>query len=80
METMRSYYLDTSGGFQENPEAVAYEGRSPHFGRLRVIFSGAGAGGGSETRERGGAARSRESRAKRCLSKLLRSFGLRCKL
>ena len=78
METMRSYYLYTSGGFQEIPEAVAYEGRSPHFGRLRAIFSGAG--GGSETRERGGAARSRESRAKRCLSKLLRSFGLRCKL
>ncbi|RLN38699.1 hypothetical protein C2845_PM01G22670 [Panicum miliaceum] len=62
----------------ENPEAVAYEGRSPHFGRLRAIFSGAG--GGSETRGRGGATRSRESRAKRCLSKLLRSFGLRCKL
>ncbi|PAN44412.1 hypothetical protein PAHAL_9G040900 [Panicum hallii] len=58
----------------ENPEAVAYEGRSPHFGRLRAIFSGAG--GSSETRGRGGATRSRESRAKRCLSKLLRSFGL----
>ncbi|CAL4927963.1 unnamed protein product [Urochloa decumbens] len=54
----------------ENPEAVAYEGRSPHFGRLRAIFSGAG----------GGAKQCRESRAKRCLGKLLRTFGLRCKL
>ncbi|CAN6286440.1 unnamed protein product [Urochloa humidicola] len=61
----------------ENPEAVAYEGRSQHFGRLRAIFSGAG--GVAETR--GGAAKQcRESRAKRCLGKLLRSFGLRCKL
>ncbi|OEL33056.1 hypothetical protein BAE44_0005923 [Dichanthelium oligosanthes] len=60
----------------ENPEAVAYEGRSPHFGRLRAIFSGAA--GGSETRGR--AKQCRESRAKRCLGKLLRSFGLRCKL
>ncbi|ONM10609.1 Ubiquitin-60S ribosomal protein L40 [Zea mays] len=59
----------------ENPDAVAYEGRSTHFGRLRAIFSGSGA----ETRGRGGPIR-RESRAKRCLSKLLRSFGLRCKL
>jgi len=81
MERYVPHILVLLGGFRiENPEAVAYEGRSPHFGRLRVIFSGAGAGGGSETRERGGAARSRESRAKRCLSKLLRSFGLRCKL
>lgn len=59
----------------ENPDAVAYEGRSTHFGRLRAIFSSSGA----ETRGRGGPIR-RESRAKRCLSKLLRSFGLRCKL
>ncbi|CAN6303083.1 unnamed protein product [Urochloa humidicola] len=63
----------------ENPEAVAYEGKSPHFGRLRAIFSGAGAG--AETRGgRGEARQGRESRAKRCLGKLLRSFGLRCKL
>ncbi|CAN6291406.1 unnamed protein product [Urochloa humidicola] len=63
----------------ENPEAVAYEGKSPHFGRLRAIFSGGG--GGAETRGgRGGAKQCRESRAKRCLGKLLRSFGLRCKL
>ncbi|KAF8708532.1 hypothetical protein HU200_029898 [Digitaria exilis] len=63
----------------DNPEAVAYEGgRSTHFGRLRVIFSGNG-GGGAETRGgRGGAAKQRrESRAKRCIGKLLRSFGLR---
>ncbi|KXG37304.1 hypothetical protein SORBI_3001G045300 [Sorghum bicolor] len=62
----------------ENPDAVAYEGRSTHFGRLRAIFSGGG-GGVAETRGNGGPMR-RESRAKRCLSKLLRSFGLRCKL
>ncbi|CAN6280872.1 unnamed protein product [Urochloa humidicola] len=63
----------------ENPEAVAYEGKSPHFGRLRAIFSGAG--GGAETRGgSGGTKQCRESRAKRCLGKLLRSFGLRCKL
>ncbi|XP_062209466.1 uncharacterized protein LOC133911283 [Phragmites australis] len=55
----------------ENPEAVAYEGKSPHFGRLQTIFSGA------ETRGRGGA-KCRESRAKRYLNKLLRNFGLRC--
>jgi hypothetical protein len=67
--------------FQENPEAVAYEGKSPHFGRLRAIFSGVG-GGGAETRGGRGVAKQqrRESRAKRCIGKLLRSFGLRCKL
>lgn len=60
---------------------MAYEGRSTHFGRLRAIFSGGGGGVGgvAETRGNGGPMR-RESRAKRCLSKLLRSFGLRCKL
>lgn len=67
--------------FQENPEAVAYEGRSTHFGRLRAIFSGGGEGGGeAEPRGSGGPIRRESSRAKRCLSKLLRSFGLRCKL
>ncbi|CAL4945015.1 unnamed protein product [Urochloa decumbens] len=64
----------------ENPEAVAYEGRSPHFGRLRAIFSGVGSGSAEMRGGRGGAKQCRESRAKRCLGKLLRSFGLRCKL
>ncbi|WVZ60969.1 hypothetical protein U9M48_010915 [Paspalum notatum var. saurae] len=68
----------------ENPVAVAFEGRSLNLGRLRAIFSGGGGGGGggvAETRGDGGAgAKCRESRAKRCISKLLRSFGLRCKL
>ncbi|CAL4936630.1 unnamed protein product [Urochloa decumbens] len=63
----------------ENPEAVAYEGRSPHFGRLRAIFSGVGSGSAEMRGGRGGAKQCRESRAKRCLGKLLRSFGLRCK-
>ncbi|KAL6636717.1 hypothetical protein ACP70R_024289 [Stipagrostis hirtigluma subsp. patula] len=63
----------------ENPEAAAYEGRRiPHLARIQAIFSGGG-GGGAETRGRGGA-KWRESGAKNCLSKLLRSFGLRCKL
>ncbi|KAL6893860.1 hypothetical protein ACP4OV_007958 [Aristida adscensionis] len=52
----------------ENPEAAAYEGRSARLARLRAIFSGGGGG-----------AKCRESPAMRCLSKLLRSFGLRCK-
>ncbi|GJN22927.1 hypothetical protein PR202_gb10536 [Eleusine coracana subsp. coracana] len=59
----------------ENPEAAAFEGRrSTHLGRLRAIF----AGNGAEPRGHGGA-KCRESRVKRCLGKLLRSFGLRCK-
>nr|TKV90637.1 hypothetical protein SEVIR_9G042900v2 [Setaria viridis] len=64
----------------ENPGAVAYEGKSPHFGRLRAIFSGVGVGGAETRGARGVAKQCRESRAKRCLGKLLRSFGLRCKL
>ncbi|KAJ1293077.1 hypothetical protein BS78_01G040500 [Paspalum vaginatum] len=65
----------------ENPDAVAFEGRSPRLGRLRAIFSGGGGAGGvaAQTRRDGGA-KCRESRAKKCLSKLLTSFGLRCKL
>ncbi|KAM0927892.1 hypothetical protein ACQ4PT_002135 [Festuca glaucescens] len=56
----------------ENPEAAVYEGRSPRLGRLRAIFGGDGRPGAD--------VRSRESRPKRYLNKLLRSFGLRCKL
>ncbi|CAM0877193.1 unnamed protein product [Alopecurus aequalis] len=56
----------------ENPEAAAYEGRSPHLGRLRAIFVGDG--------HAGAGLKSRESRPKRYLNKLLRSFGFRCKL
>uniref|UniRef100_A0A0E0KKI6 Ubiquitin-like domain-containing protein n=1 Tax=Oryza punctata TaxID=4537 RepID=A0A0E0KKI6_ORYPU len=55
----------------ENPEAAAYEGRSRHLGRLRAIFSGDGGGGG---------AKCRETKARSCLRKLLRNFGLRFKL
>uniref|UniRef100_A0A0D9ZER8 Ubiquitin-like domain-containing protein n=1 Tax=Oryza glumipatula TaxID=40148 RepID=A0A0D9ZER8_9ORYZ len=56
----------------ENPEAAAYEGRSPrHLGRLRAIFSGDGGGGG---------AKCRETKARSCLRKLLRNFRLRFKL
>ncbi|BAS86975.1 uncharacterized protein [Oryza sativa Japonica Group] len=59
----------------ENPEAAAYEGRSPrHLGRLRAIFSGDGGGGG------GGGAKCRETKARSCLRKLLRNFRLRFKL
>ncbi|TVU44480.1 hypothetical protein EJB05_03923, partial [Eragrostis curvula] len=62
----------------ENPEAAAYEGRSPHLARLRAIFSG---NGGTETHARGKTKCSQsQSRAARCLNKLLRSFGVRCKL
>ncbi|KAG8098700.1 hypothetical protein GUJ93_ZPchr0013g36633 [Zizania palustris] len=52
----------------ENPEAAAYEKRSPHLGRLRAIFSG------------DGGAKYRETPARSCLRKLLRNFGLRFKL
>ncbi|KAL5210032.1 hypothetical protein ABZP36_005655 [Zizania latifolia] len=54
----------------ENPEAAAYERRSPHLGRLRAIFSADGGGGG------GGGAKCRETPARSCLRKLLRNFGL----
>uniref|UniRef100_A0ACD5WCP8 Uncharacterized protein n=1 Tax=Avena sativa TaxID=4498 RepID=A0ACD5WCP8_AVESA len=57
---------------EENPGAVMYEGRSEHLGRLRAIFAGDGRADAGVT--------SRESRPKRYLNKLLRSFGLRCKL
>ncbi|XP_066317949.1 uncharacterized protein [Miscanthus floridulus] len=53
----------------ENPDAVAYEGRSTHFGRLQAIRTG----GGVVEKRRNGGLMCRESRAKRCL-------GLRCNL
>ncbi|KAF7068588.1 hypothetical protein CFC21_074329 [Triticum aestivum] len=56
----------------ENREAAAYEGRSPRLAMLRAVFAGDGHGGAG--------AKSRESRPRRYLNKLLRSFGLRCKL
>ncbi|KAF0910936.1 hypothetical protein E2562_005333 [Oryza meyeriana var. granulata] len=56
----------------ENPEAAAYEGRSPHLGRLRAFFSGHDDGGGG--------AKCRETKARSCLRKLLQNFGLRFKL
>ncbi|VAI23903.1 unnamed protein product [Triticum turgidum subsp. durum] len=56
----------------ENPDAAAYEGRSPRLALLRAVFAGDGRAGAG--------AKSRESRPRRCLNKLLRSFGLRCKL
>ncbi|VAI38744.1 unnamed protein product [Triticum turgidum subsp. durum] len=56
----------------ENPDAAAYEGRSPRLVLLRAVFAGDGHGGAG--------AESRESRPRRYLNKLLRSFGLRCKL
>jgi hypothetical protein len=62
------YYLHlfSSRWFQENPEAAVYEGRSPHLGRLRAIFTGDGrADAGLKNRESG---------PKRYLNKLLRIF------
>uniref|UniRef100_R7W2Z3 Uncharacterized protein n=1 Tax=Aegilops tauschii TaxID=37682 RepID=R7W2Z3_AEGTA len=56
----------------ENPDAAAYEGRSPRLALTRAVFAGDGHGGAG--------AKSRESRPRRYLNKLLRSFGLRCKL
>ncbi|EMS55721.1 Ubiquitin-60S ribosomal protein L40 [Triticum urartu] len=53
----------------ENPDAAAYAGRSPRLALLRAVFAGDGRAGAG--------AKSRESRPRRCLNKLLRSFGLR---
>ncbi|KAE8788806.1 Ubiquitin-60S ribosomal protein L40 [Hordeum vulgare] len=58
----------------ENPEAAACEGRSPRLVQLRAVFCGDGRAGA------GAGVKSRESRPKRYLNKLLQSFGLRCKL